>query len=383
VPLQRTRRVSRASLCPICSRGSWCIVARDGRYAVCMRVESTRPARGGGGGWVHRLSESSVCGAPMETPPTLETPTRPTAEHLHRVYRRLQVASCLQERHAAALLQRGYTPEEIQQRGYRTLPLAGRWKIAKQCHNGTPNDLVGVPGFFVATNNAGTDSYWSLAGLPGLLIPCLAPNGEIRAFRIRPDDRGRDGGKYRWLSSAHRSCGAGSGVHCHVARPLSGNVLDDAIWIVEGEIKADLSAERLGAVALGIPGVSLWSRALADLAELLPQGGRVVMALDSDLQENPAVHEAMWCLAQAAQALGYRGEIALWNPQWNGLDDLLVTGQKPELHPPNHLPEPKWPIKLSSRILAEVPPRTRTDARELAEMRHRLREILAEKLPCC
>ncbi len=55
-------RVSRASPCPICRRPDWCGVAADGSAAICMRVESERPARNGG--WLHRLEE-----APFRMPP--------------------------------------------------------------------------------------------------------------------------------------------------------------------------------------------------------------------------------------------------------------------------------------------------------------------------
>ncbi|HEV3447684.1 MAG TPA: DUF3854 domain-containing protein [Gemmataceae bacterium] len=294
------------------------------------------------------------------------------------MYRRLQAATTLHETNVVELLKRGFAQEEIQGRGYTTLPLAGRWKIVRQCSLGSINGLVGVPGFYFASKS-GTDPHWAIAGSPGLLIPCLAPNGQIRAYRIRPDNPGEKGGKYRWLSSAGRSYGTSSGVHCHVARPLSGTASEDEIWIVEGELKADLSAQRLGAVVISIPGVTLWSRALADLAELLKDSGRVVVALDSDWRQNRLVHEAVWCLAQACPALGHEVEVALWDQQWKGLDDLLVTGQRPDLHPPNVLSEPKWPIKVSSRRLAEVSGRNPIETLRLTEMRQQIPSILAQK----
>src|SRR5438477_1429818 len=47
-------RVTRRNPCVICSKGDWCGVSEDGKYAVCMRIESDHPTRNGG--WLHNLS---------------------------------------------------------------------------------------------------------------------------------------------------------------------------------------------------------------------------------------------------------------------------------------------------------------------------------------
>jgi hypothetical protein len=65
-------------------------------------------------------------------------------------------------------------------------------------------------------------------------------------------------------------------------------------------------------VVLSIPGVGLWAKAIAKLAEPLPAGGRVVVALDSDWRQQPQVHGSLWCLGQCCEALGYKVEVALW-----------------------------------------------------------------------
>ena len=199
------------------------------------------------------------------------------------------------------------------------------------------------------------------------------PNGWIRGYQIRPGDP-RKGGKYRWLSSANRPGGTSSGVNCHVARPLSGAVGDEAVWITEGIFKADLAAERLGANVVSIPGVGCWRQAMPDLAELLPHGGDVVVAMDSDWRENAAVHEAAWCLAQVCAAIGYGVEVALWEPTHKGLDDLLTAGMRPRRTGPAAVPAPAWVPKVSSRRLAEITATAGMAAETvtLAEMRARL-----------
>jgi hypothetical protein len=274
------------------------------------------------------------------------------------------------------LLARGFTHEEVRARGYRTLPLQGRARLARQAHNGNPERLFGVPGFYGATGD-----YWQLAGRPGLLIPCRAPDRRIRAFRIRPDNPGDSGGKYNWLSSEGKPGGAGSGAHCHVARPITGEPTPGVVWVVEGELKADLSSERLRAVVLSIPGASLWQRALPDIMELLPAGGRVVVALDADWRDKAPVHLGVWGLVQASVALGYVVEVALWETKYKGLDDLLTAGRHPERNPPSALPAPAWDRKVSSWALAEVPARAQTQVVTLAVMRRQLAEALTA-CPC-
>jgi hypothetical protein len=296
------------------------------------------------------------------------------------VYRQLLAQTILSDKHKSELLQRGYSRAEILARGYRTLPLAGRGKLAESCSNGSPNGLVGVPGFWVRMD--GHRHFWTLAGSPGLLIPCRAPNGQIRAFRIRPDECGEGGGKYRWLSSTDKPGGTGSGTWCHVAKPVGDAISDESLWIVEGEIKADIVSARLGVIVLSIPGVGSWSKALPDLLELRPNGGSVVVALDADWSDKPQVHDAFWKLSQSCLALNYEVKIALWSSQWKGLDDLIVTGQRPDLHPPKVLPEPTWQMKISSRLLTEVPARKHLGKTSLTEMRNRLVLILAENCPC-
>jgi hypothetical protein len=263
------------------------------------------------------------------------------------IYGRLLVAAGLDDRHKQALIARGFAAEQISNRSYRTLPKRGRYALSKAACEGEWDDLLHVPGFHQKDGNNGP--YWTLGGSPGLLIPCLDARGRVRGLRIRPDEQG-DGGKYRWLSSADKPGGAGSGVHCHVARPRE---LDEnePLYVTEGELKADYSADKLGAVVISIPGVGNWAKALPDIAELSNHGTRIAIALDSDADNNPAVGEARWNLAQATDALGYKTKVATWTPEFKGIDDLLVTGQKPEMKSPGELPSTNWTPKQTARTL--------------------------------
>jgi len=44
--------------CPICHHTDWCTASDDGAVAVCRRVESPHPSKGGG--WIHRLGDGTA-----------------------------------------------------------------------------------------------------------------------------------------------------------------------------------------------------------------------------------------------------------------------------------------------------------------------------------
>jgi hypothetical protein len=218
--------------------------------------------------------------------------------------------------------------------------------------------------------------------MPGLLVPARAPDGRIRGICIRPDHPG-DGGKYRWLFSHDKPGGTAAGAHCHVARPKLCPISDRAIWFTEGEVKADIAAERLGAVVVSIPGVTSWALAVPDILELLPDGGRVVGAMDGDWATKPQVHTAIWRLSMACQALGYVAEVATWQQlAYKGLDDLLAVGHHPRRMAPAEMPVPTWEAKISSILLAETTARQAMEAIMLTDARRKLREMFRTLSPC-
>ena len=68
-------RVTRASVCPVCEHPDFCMRSPDGEMALCMRVESNKPARCKLGGWIHRLNTAAV--VPVH---------RPRMQPRHHVY---------------------------------------------------------------------------------------------------------------------------------------------------------------------------------------------------------------------------------------------------------------------------------------------------------
>lgn len=59
-------RVSRREPCKVCGHNDYCTRSADGTMAHCMRAESTKPAKGTLGGWIHVLAEPLPVYKPRE-----------------------------------------------------------------------------------------------------------------------------------------------------------------------------------------------------------------------------------------------------------------------------------------------------------------------------
>jgi hypothetical protein len=224
----------------------------------------------------------------------------------------------LSPEHRKQLAERGLYDLAISRRGYRTMPLRGRAAICRQI--ATQVGLGGVPGFF--RKREGKCSWWTLAGSPGLLIPVRDVDGQLGAIRIRPDSP--TGPKYIWLSSCGREDGTACPTCCHVARPL-GSVTDPRLFITEGELKADIASDRLGAVVVSVPGVGSWRKGVNVVREMAPPGGEVVVAFDMDARMNRhvAAHERE--LVASLHDEGFAVLNASWPLGFKGIDDALVA----------------------------------------------------------
>lgn len=85
---EKWRQVRRSAPCPICGKPDWCQVSADGRVAICRRITSEKPTKGGG--WVHHLSSAGQGGRPVPVAAAVEfkpAPTRTDLELLARSYR--------------------------------------------------------------------------------------------------------------------------------------------------------------------------------------------------------------------------------------------------------------------------------------------------------
>lgn len=303
-------RVNRRSPCPICGKPDWCLIAQDGKAAICARIESDKPAGAKGAGWIHALDS---CMPLPPRKPRLEAKQTPKAgpDVLDMAYRALLQELSLSETHRANLQRRGLTDREIHILGYKTLPENGRRELVNMLQ---AVKLAGVPGFYFE------DGQWLLAGQAGITIPVRDTRGRITGIQIRCDKR--DGRRYVWLSSRWYNAGCSPGAPIHVAGKVSVN---GEVWITEGPLKADIAALKLGRLVLAVAGVGNWPGVIPIIRELKPE--RVIIAFDMDKTSNPIVKLHSDALMACLIEFGIRTFEADWDTHFKGLDDLLTGGQ--------------------------------------------------------
>src|SRR5262245_32126379 len=145
-------RVSQGSPCPVCKSADWCSVSADGTVAKCMRTADgsfkSRQDKNGARYVLHRLAGSPRTHAP--TPPRGgPEPQRADADTLDEVYSAFLSRLTLSEAHRENLLGRGLPDQAVEHNGYRTLPVQGRARIARELRDRFGDRLLRVPGFVV------------------------------------------------------------------------------------------------------------------------------------------------------------------------------------------------------------------------------------------
>jgi hypothetical protein len=326
-------RVKKGYPCPICGKSDWCGYSEDEKIAICMRIESDYPSKNGG--WIHYLNGKDLLLDTLETEviPYKEHP-KATSETLHQVYTQLLSRLTLSlEHHKHLIEERKLSEDQITRHGYKTLPEKGRHEIAKHLVNMfSMETMATIPGFMLA--NHGSGHYPTLAGNSGLLIPIRDTKSQLIGFQIRIDNPEDPKDRYRWFSSSDRLNGTGSGTPSHIAYPNPLERRGNQIWITEGALKANISADILGETVIGVAGVSNWKpgNILDSLKEL--HANVIVIAYDSDSLLNPTVKLHGSSLADTCKQEGYNVQIASWpNSLGKGLDDLLLNGHKAQIEP--------------------------------------------------
>jgi len=283
-----------------------------------MRIPSPDPT--GNGSYMHFLNGYR----PAYSPPQLSPRPLAPLDRLDQVYRYLLGCLGLYDGHLDNLLARGLSPEAIARNGYRSLLMDGRQEIVDKVVKavGAPE---GVPGFYLQGGVR-----WRLAGWSGMVIPVRDLNGLIQGCQIQLNEPGKIG-KYAWLSS-HKQGGWSPGAPAHVVRPAE--VTDQSVWITEGPLKADVAAEKLGAVMIGVAGAANWRSALGPVWYLLcyENDQQVVIAFDQD--EDPKkvkiIDNYRVKLAEQIREGGMKAYRARWD-SGKGIDDAKAAGSKVEI----------------------------------------------------
>lgn len=302
-------RVNRRNRCPICDKPDWCLISQDGEAAICARIDSDKPAGNKGAGWLHKLDAARTL-RPLPKPTqhinqTLKAPP----DMLDKVYGALLAELRLSETHRENLYHRGLTDAQIDALHYRTLPASGRLELVTRLQ-AIGMRLAGVPGFYLEAGQ------WQLAGPAGIAIPVRDTRGRTVGLQVRCDNA--LGGKYKWVSSRGFDAGCSPGAPVHVAGPVSTN---GEVWVVEGGLKADIAALKLGRVVLAVAGVGNWPGVVPIVRELRPK--RVVVAYDMDKTSNPTVKLHSEALMGCLVRWGIRTFEADWDAHFKGLDDLI------------------------------------------------------------
>jgi hypothetical protein len=308
------RRFTSTHRCVVCGRPKLCSVTDDGSTVWCARVASERPRKSGiADGWLHSLTGDD--GARVKSWKLPEIPLAQRAGALDVrdvVYRELLSRLTLSAEHRTSLRKRGLTDDQIDAGEYRSLPAGSRTRIGKLLSERfTEGQLVAVPGLFRR------EGRWTVGGAPGMVVPVRTLTGQVSGCKIRVDGD-CDGGRYRYMtSSSHGGARAEMAVHVPVWAPDSG-----ALYVTEGELKADVACALLGECVIGIPGVSQWKLGCDVALSVRPE--RVIVAMDMD-RGNPAVATAQEQLIKTLRAAGLRVGGAKWDPRDKGLDDHLLN----------------------------------------------------------
>jgi hypothetical protein len=224
----------------------------------------------------------------------------------------------LSDAHRANLRDRGLSDERIDRNGYRSLPASRRSKLFLADMLSMSYDIDSIPGFY---RDGGR---WSLAGMPGILVPYRDCDGQIQGLQIRLDDGNSAKRRYRWLASTGRPSGTKCGAHIHV----TGNLGADTAYITEGALKGDAASFLDNdALFVCIAGIDATGGLTDVLGKLSAQS--VVVALDMDKASNPRVQEAVRKIsAEAAAMQRVRASVANWDARYKGIDDYYLASSK-------------------------------------------------------
>jgi Domain of unknown function (DUF3854) len=178
------------TVCPICGHEGMCMIHEDGNRVVCCRVPSDIGWAKNSAlpGWLHFLNGKKVQFRLEDIDTTENNPKKSDAE-LNRAYQALISELKLTKEHLLHLTgpSRQLTVNQILFRKYRSFP-EKPWQVAKKviARLGKPEDLIGVPGFYLKEGSNG--KYMTIKGHKNsILIPFRNELNQIVGFQYRVD----------------------------------------------------------------------------------------------------------------------------------------------------------------------------------------------------
>lgn len=319
------QRLTKGQFCPICNKKDNCSkILKDetGEHIgmICARVGSDHMAKDGR--YTHFFNEETTSKIPLQNK-TLDRISTLSAFEISQVYTALLDLLKLSKADKKHLLNRGLTEKQIFSMGLKSSPtFETRMEIINSLvEQFGIETLLEVPGFYVSEKGR-----LSLNLFEGnILIPARNTEGLITGIQIN-NYQNKEYSKYVWLSSASK----GGAKTLSSLNFFAGN--GKTIGITEGAYKACTASSKLGIPFISIPGVTLWGAAgLVEAVQGLSEIKNVQIFLDMDYKTNEAVKTARDTMAAKFFELGYSVELADWNSEFKGIDDVLLNTHSDEM----------------------------------------------------
>jgi len=244
----------------------------------------------------------------------------PTAamDKCHIAYTYLLSFLTLSDFHKDKLLNRGLSEFEIRKNGYKSIPVFGIEKLINALTE-TGICLYGIPGFYFTKDGKCKTSL--NPKLSGIMIPVKSIEGYVTGIQIRLDNP-IDGMKYMWFSSSKYENGASASVSPHFV----GTTETDAIYLIEGALKADIAHYFTKKTFLAVAGVTQSNSLVAPLKTLKILGfNKIVESFDMDKKTNANVEKALLKTTALVQSMGFEMLSLTWDSKYNGLDDYFYN----------------------------------------------------------
>lgn len=248
----------------------------------------------------------------------------------HRTYSAFLDSLRLSPSHIAGLKKRGLNEVQIKALGYKSMPVGGRYTIAK---NLTAQGFItqGVPGFYTGKSGQPLANIYKSSGF---LIPVRDVYGRIQCCEYRVDDPSADELEKmraegiepeRYLAFSSSSCDNGTkvpGVPHYVG--FVRGIIPEAVGITEGSLKADVSHCLSGSPFVAIVGVGKYEAFTLAVQQLKKLGVKKLFdCFDMDRFTKESVMLNITELYKIAESEGLPLTPFEWDHSEKGIDDYL------------------------------------------------------------